>query len=230
MSDLIKFAGSAVADVTAIDAQLDKALAKAPAVNSGQPYLKISQKTGKWGLGAEGTQVEDDSEWAINPASLMHGFVCWSNPKVTKKKAELLGEIMVPAPEDLPPSSTLDDHSDSGGVWKDAVGFDLACVSGEDEGEQVVYNSSSGGGCKAYRDVLQEIRNRPEPDYFVPIVVFSETNYVSNYGETVYNPIFKVVGWANAAGERLEGDVADAGADEQPTETENPPRRRRRSA
>ena len=44
MSDLIKFANSAVADVSAIDAQLDKALAKAPAVNSGQPYLKISQK------------------------------------------------------------------------------------------------------------------------------------------------------------------------------------------
>lgn len=229
MTDLIKFAGGAVADVSALDASLSRALDKAPKVSNGTPYLKLSQKDGSWAFGAEGTGAEEGSLWAINVGSLQHGYSCWSDPKVTRKKSELLGEIFRPADEDLPAIAELVDHSDQGGVWKDAVMFDLACVTGEDQGENVTYSASSQGGCRAYGAILTAVQNRPEAGHFIPIVELNSSSYESNFGDTIFNPVFEVVDWATPEGDMLDGNDPENAADEEP-EDEQPQRRRRRKA
>jgi len=44
-------------------------------------------KTGAWVLGAEQTEIEADSLWAVNPFSFMHGYIAWGD-------GEVLGEVM----------------------------------------------------------------------------------------------------------------------------------------
>ena len=41
---------------------------------AGVVILKMD-KTGHWVFGADQTEVEDDSTWAVNPFSFVHGFI-----------------------------------------------------------------------------------------------------------------------------------------------------------
>ena len=52
-------------------------------------------KTGHWVFGADQTEIEDDSLWAINPFSFVHGFIAWGD-------GEVLGEKMVSVSQPLP--------------------------------------------------------------------------------------------------------------------------------
>lgn len=233
-NDLAMFAGSVMTS-DGLDKALAKGLAAAPAAPPAQPFMRLDQTTGSWVYGQENVAVEEGSEWAINTMSLQHGYVCWSDPKTTKRKAELLGERFVRFDVDLPSIIDMPDHSDSGGVWKDAVMFDLACVSGEDQGQQVTYNASTAGGTRAYAELLAAIADRPSPDYVYPVVKLESTSYESKYGRTVFNPIFRIVGWANADGQILEPTqqraataVGTASEEAEDVPVQDPPPRRRR--
>jgi hypothetical protein len=225
---LAQFANSAVADVNKLDEALDAGLANAPKVPTASAYMRLDQKSGKWVFGQENIAVEDDSLWAANPYSFQHGYVNWSNPKVTGKKAELLGEMFVPFNASLPLATTLENFSSQGGQWNDAIMFDLICMSGEDEGTQVTYNGSSMGACRAYAELLAKVKNRPEQDYPFPVAVLTETSYDSKYGSKVYNPIFDVVDWANNEGALLTGDTPEAAPANAETQEGPPVRQRRR--
>ena len=48
-------------------------------------------KTGAWVLGAEQTEIEPDSLWAVNPFSFMHGYIAWGD-------GEVLGEDGISQP------------------------------------------------------------------------------------------------------------------------------------
>ncbi len=48
---------------------------------AGVVILKMD-KTGHWVFGADQTEVEDDSLWAINPFSFVHGFIAWGDGEV----------------------------------------------------------------------------------------------------------------------------------------------------
>ena len=65
---------TALADPDAFNAAISKAQSKAPAVSTGNPYLKMSRHDGSWSYGAEDIEVEEGSKWAINPYSLKHGL------------------------------------------------------------------------------------------------------------------------------------------------------------
>ena len=44
-------------------------------VDAGGSVIIKMDKTGHWVFGAEQTEVEDDSSWAINPFSFVHGVI-----------------------------------------------------------------------------------------------------------------------------------------------------------
>ena len=55
------------------------------------PILRMGTD-GIWVYGQENIEVEDESRWAINPVSIMHGYVCWTNyPKEAKKEERTSG-------------------------------------------------------------------------------------------------------------------------------------------
>ena len=57
---------------------LNTAAAQMPAVGGDKQYIKMLTKgrdAGTWVFGQQETEVEADSLWAVNPASIKHGYV-----------------------------------------------------------------------------------------------------------------------------------------------------------
>ena len=114
-------------------------------------YLKLT-KGGNWEYGADETEVEDESIWAINPATLATGFCAWdSTEKVGEEMAFLTGDPVIKS--QLP---------EVGASWSPQVAMQFRCMSGEDEGVEVVYSTTSKGGQKAFKNLLAVITARIE--------------------------------------------------------------------
>lgn len=194
------------------------------AETSDNQYLKLD-KGGYWCFGAEETEVEEGSIWAINPMTLAVGYVAWGD-------GELLGEEMVPASDTPLMRSNL---PDVGAPWKPQVGLQLVCTNGEDEGVTVVYKASSKGGQKAFKQILDAIVKQAESgtDKVVPLVTLEVDSYKHKEFGKIYTPELEVVDWANMDGVASEPEetaqaIEDQANDAEP-EAEEKPRRRRRS-
>lgn len=182
----------------------------------GGDYL-LRLVAGSWVYGAENIEVEDKSEWAVNPLSIMHGWIAWSDYK--KKTNEVLNEVMVPCFQPLPPMTDLRDVTDMEGnkcEYSQQIAFQLQCMSGEDVGEQVRYKATSVGGMNASKELLGEIikqldTNDAEP---CPVIALEVDSYQHKaYGKT-FIPVFTIVDWIGM------DDVKEPLKDEAPAEPE----------
>jgi hypothetical protein len=180
---------------------------------TGVAILKMD-KTGHWVFGADQTEIEDDSLWAVNPFSFVHGAIAWGD-------GEVLGEKMVPITDPLPDLGPAPPNARKG--WEKQVGLSLKCMSGEDEGLEVRYAATSVGGRKAVQTLAVSIAEMVEkdPSKPVPMVFLKKEHYQhKSYGK-IYTPVFAIQKWV-----AMGGESAPPVADEPPTE----PRRRRRSS
>ncbi len=235
---LSAFHGSAVANVSDLDAILARGSANRPQVASGsKPFLRLHPDGDGWLYGADNIQVEDGSLWAVNPFSFQSGWVAWADPKKNGNRREKLGEVMGSIAN--PPPCPNIDHSAKGGDWKEQFGFALVCISGEDEGTEVMYQANSYGGKAGFDAVYREVVERPSVDHCFPVVELKVESYQNKaYGKTVYNPVFQIVDWANMAQELLSAGrkaqvTSEEGVKVAPApspEAEAPLVRRRRSA
>jgi hypothetical protein len=187
--------------------------------SSTKPILRMGTD-GIWVYGQDNIEVEDGSEWAVNPLSIRHGFVCWTNKKKGEGKNELLGEVYASMSSDPIDPSTL---PDKGWPWKAATSVELKCVTeGEDEDEEVIYKPSSVGGANAMQELLDAIEKQLDSgsDAICPVIKLNCDHYNNKqYGKT-YVPIFEVVDWMTMDGVTVDGD-GDNGGDaevEQPKE------------
>jgi len=187
---------------------------------AGLVILKMD-KTGHWVFGADQTEVEDDSLWAVNPFSFVHGFIAWGD-------GEVLAESMVSVAEPLPEVAPAPPASKRG--WEMQVGMTLACTNGEDEGMQARYNVTSVGGKRAVQQLAVAIAEQVEKDQSkpVPVVRLKKEHYQHKSYGRIYTPIFEIVKWvsmdAAPEAEAAAADEPELPMDE-PTDT---PRRRRR--
>jgi hypothetical protein len=193
-------------------------------IAGGDPILRLG-RDGVWVYGADNTEVEEGSQWAINPLSLRHGQVCWKViPQGSKEKPELFGKHSVPATQPKPnPGQAFDsagnsvDHGQH--PWADFVGVDIACISGEDKGVQVTYEPSSTGGLRALDGYMTALAAQLEKDDKKPVAIVeldSDHYDHKQYGKT-YVPVLKIVDWV-----ALDETVAPAAepADEPEVKTE----------
>jgi len=183
---------------------------------SGGAFMKFT-KFGEWLYGAEEIVVEEGSEWAINPQGFLQGWIAWGN-KEHNNEGEKLGEVMGAASEPMPAQPEPVD-----GTWSEQRGMQLACVSGDDEGTQVLYKSNSHGGLKAYNSVILEVVKRIEAGEadIVPIVTLDADSYTHNTYGKIFTPEIKIVKWASMDQTAVE--------EEEPEPEEKPKRRTRRS-
>lgn len=228
MNDIVKAAGRGVsADMLA---KLQGGIAKSrqeTILPGGKPFLRLITD-GTWVYGQEDTDVQEGSYWVVNPMSILHGWSCWTNyPK--GRKNELLGEVMGPVYDDRP------HRPEDKGEWpfKEQKGFDLRCLTGDDEGTEVVYKTSSVGGMRAVDGVLSDIQRQiaENPAFLCPIYELQVDSYKhTNYGKT-YIPIFTLIGWCDMEGNRApaEGEAKTAIA-APAAEPEKPARKRRAAA
>ena len=213
MSNVSVFGGANLPSVKSLSSALRSIESSAAA--TGMAILKMD-KTGHWVFGADQTEVEDDSLWAINPFSFVHGYIAWGD-------GEVLGEKMVSVAEPLPELDPAPGGAKRG--WEMQIGMTLACTNGEDEGLQARYSVTSVGGKRAVQALAVAIAEQVDKDQTkpVPVVRLKKEHYQHKSYGRIFTPVFDLVKWvsmdADAAGETVE--EAEAPADEAP-------RRRRR--
>jgi hypothetical protein len=164
-------------------------------------------KTGHWVFGADQTEIDAASLWAVNPFSFVHGFIAWG-------EGEVLGEKMVSITSPLPELEAAPPGAKRG--WEEQVGLSMKCLSGEDEGLEVRYTVTSVGGKRAVQAMGVKIAERvdTDPESPVPVVSLGKEHYVHKSYGRIYTPLFDVKKWIG-----MEGEVK--------AEPEAPARRRR---
>lgn len=184
---------------------------------AGVAILKMD-KTGHWVFGADQTEVEDDSTWAINPFSFIHGFIAWGD-------GEVLGEKMVSVAEPLPELDAAPGGAKNG--WQKQVGLSLKCVDGEDAGLECRYATTSVGGVRSVQQLAVAIATQVEkdPSKPVPIVRLKKDHYQHKSYGRIYTPVFDIVEWVS-----MDGNKADEAPAEEVAAEEAPASGRRRRA
>jgi hypothetical protein len=174
-------------------------------------------KTGHWVFGADQTEVEDDSLWAVNPFSFVHGYIAWGD-------GEVLAEKMVSVSEPLPELDPAPPSAKRG--WEMQIGMTLACTNGEDEGLQVRYSVTSVGGKRAVQGLAVAIAEQVDKDQSkpVPVVRLKKEHYQHKSYGRIFTPVFDIVKWVGMDAAAAEEDAEDAEAP-----AEEAPRRRRRA-
>jgi hypothetical protein len=169
-------------------------------------------KGGHWVFGAEQTEIETDSTWAVNPFSFVHGFIAWGD-------GEVLGEKMTSVANPLPELDAAPAGAKKG--WESQVGMSLQCVSGEDKGTECRYTVTSVGGKRAVQTLAVALADQVEKDQSKPVAIvrLRKDSYAhKSYGK-IYTPVFEIVEWVSMDGEAPEAAPA-----------EEAPARRRRAA
>lgn len=186
---------------------------------SGSIILKMD-KTGHWVYGAEQTEVEDDSTWAVNPFSFVHGYIAWGD-------GEVLAEKMAPVTQPLPELDAAPPGAKKG--WETQVGCSLKCLDGEDKDLEARYTVTSVGGKKAVQKLALDIAAQVEKDQTkpVPVVRLKKDHYTHKSYGRIYTPVFEIVSWIGMDGPTEPAAEASSKAAEAPAE--EAPRRRRRS-
>ncbi len=221
MNDVVKFGGSNLPSVKSLSSALRSVAADVGVGAGGMVILKMD-KTGHWVFGADQTEVEDDSIWAVNPFSFVHGYICWG-------EGEVLGEKMVGVAEPLPELEPAPAASKRG--WEMQVGMTLACTNGEDEGMQARYSATSVGGKKAVQALAVAIAEQvdKDQDHPVPLVRLKKEHYQHKSYGRIYTPVFEVVKWVGLDAESV-ADEADPAVEDEVAADEAPRRRRRATA
>jgi hypothetical protein len=185
----------------------------------GNTVILKMDKTGHWVFGADQTEVEPDSLWAINPFSFTHGYIAWGD-------GEVLGEKMVSVQQPLPELEPAPPQSKRG--WEPQVGMSLKCISGEDKDMETRFSTTSVGGKRAVQVLALAIATQVDKDQSkpVPVVRLKKEHYTHKSYGRIYTPVFEVVEWVSLDGP--DAEVPEAPAAEEPAPEAG--RRRRRTA
>ena len=183
MSNLVKFCGANLPSAQSLSAALRSIESDVGPV--GSVILKMD-KTGHWVYGADQTEVEKDTLWAINPYSFVHGYIAWGT-------GEVLAEKMVPISDPLPELDLPPPGAQAG--WQPQVGMALKCLSGEDKGMEARFATTSVGGKRSMHALALKIAEQVDQDQSKPVAVVklgSDHYSHKSYGR-VYTPLFDIV-------------------------------------
>jgi len=191
MSNITTFSAANLPSVTSLSTALRALETEVGA--AGVVILKMD-KTGHWVFGADQTEVDDGSTWAVNPFSFVHGFIAWGD-------GEVLGEKMVSVSQPLPELEAAPPMARKG--WETQVGMSMKCLSGEDKGMEVRYTTTSVGGKRSVQALAVAIATQvdTDPKLPVPIVNLEKEHYSHKSYGRIYTPIFKITSWMSMTDE-----------------------------
>lgn len=160
----------------------------------GAQFLRMD-KTGEWIYGADDTEVQEGSLWAINPGSFIEGYIAWGD-------GEVLGEEMAPMTGQPVVAANLPPVPDASRGWEKQIGFQIQCTNGEDKGLSCIFKTSSKGGLKAVRKligiVVQQIG--ADPQAIVPVVALANDSYKHKTYGKIFTPVFDIKSWVTMDG------------------------------
>jgi len=189
--------------------QLSKGIAESRASTvisaGGKPILRLL-KDGDWVFGQGNEEVQSGSRWAVNVATIEHGYVCWID-------GSLRGESMISVFKHKPERPPMIE----GTAYKEQRSFDLKCIDGDDAGTECVYKVSSISGMAATDKLFAALQARAEEDqtYIFPVITLDVDHYNHKKHGKIYTPILNIVGWVDANGETAKaGNGRDRGPDQ----------------
>ena len=219
-NNIVTFAGANLPSVKDLSTALRSIEAEiGPA---GTVIIKMD-KTGHWVFGADQTEIEDESTWAINPLSFVHGYIAWGD-------GEVLGEKMVSVSQPLPELEPAPPNAKKG--WETQVGLSMKCISGEDKGLEARYTTTSVGGKRSVQTLAVAIATQVDKDQSkpVPIVILGKEHYTHKSYGRIFTPVFNIQEWVGMDGDAKEAEpnleIESEFEDAKPAA----PARRRRSA
>ena len=218
MSNVVAFAGANLPAVQTLSTALRGLQADVGA--SGIVIIKMD-KTGHWVFGADQTEVQEGSKWAVNPFSFTHGYIAWG-------EGEVLAEKIVSVTQPIPDLGAAPPGAKKG--WEMTVGMSLKCLNGEDAGMEARFTTTSVGGKRAVQELGVAIAEQIEknPDTPVPVVTLENDHYSHKSYGRIYTPVLKVAEWVSMNGEdKAEAPAEAPAAEEAPAA---PAGRRRRAA
>jgi hypothetical protein len=217
MSNITTFSGSNLPSVKSLATALRTI--ETDVGGAGTVIIKMD-KTGHWVFGADQTEIEDGSTWAVNPFSFVHGYIAWGD-------GEVLAEKMVSVSQPLPELEAAPPGAKKG--WETQVGMSIKCLDGEDKGMEARYTTTSVGGKKGVQALAVAIATQVEKDQSkpVPVVELGKEHYTHKSYGRIFTPVFKVLEWVSMD---VEAQAEEAPKEiEAPVEAEAAPARRRRS-
>jgi len=181
---------------------------------TGTVIIKMD-KTGHWVFGADQTEVEADSTWAVNPFSFVHGYIAWGD-------GDVLAEKMVSVSEPLPEMDDAPAGAKRG--WEVQVGMSIKCLTGEDKGLEARYTTTSAGGKRGVQTLAVAIAEQVDKDQSkpVPVVLLKKEHYQHKSYGRIFTPLFDIQSWVSMDGEEPVVEAEEV--------AEAAPARRRRSA
>ena len=200
MSNIVTFAGANLPAVASLSTSLRKL--ESTAGPSGIVILKMD-RTGHWVFGADQTEVEDGSQWAVNPFSFVHGSIAWGD-------GEVLGEKMASVSEPLPELDVAPPGAKKG--WETQVGMSLKCVTGEDAGMEARFTTTSVGGKRAVQELAVEIATQVDKDQAapVPVITLGNAHYQHKSYGRIYTPSFTVLQWVSLTADGEPAPMVEA--------------------
>lgn len=210
MSSLVKFANAGLPAVQSLSTALRSISTD---TERGVAILKMD-RTGTWVFGADQTEVDDESTWAVNPFSFVHGWIAWG-------EGEVLSEIVAPITQPLPEVDEAPAAAKKG--WEKVVGMQLQCLTGEDKGLDVRFTTTSVGGKRAVQTLATEIAAQVDKDSTkpVPVIKLKKEHYQHKTYGKIYTPLFAVQSWIDINGEEAAPEI------EEEAPAPEAPRRRR---
>ena len=192
MSSLTTFAGANLPAVATLSTALRAINTDVGNIGAGVAILKMD-KTGHWVFGADQTEVEDGSIWAVNPFSFVHGYIAWGD-------GEVLGEKMVSVSQPLPELDAAPPNAKKG--WEVQVGLSVKCISGVDKGTEARFTTTSVGGKRAVQTLAVALADQveKEQDKPVAIVTLKKEHYQHKSYGRIYTPVFEVKEWVSMDG------------------------------
>ena len=190
MSNIVKFSQAGLPAVASLSTALRTLEQAIPA--AGSAIIKMD-KTGHWVFGAQQTEVEDSSKWAVNPFSFTHGYIAWGD-------GEVLAEHVVPVTEPLPQLDAPPAGAKKG--WEMQVGFSMKCLAGEDAGLEVRFNSTAVGGKRSVQGLGLAIATQVDVDQSKPVAIvrLGKDHYQHKSYGRIFTPVFEVLEWMSLDG------------------------------
>jgi hypothetical protein len=203
MSSLVKFASSNLPTVQSLVTALKSM--ETTIAPMGVTILKMD-RMGHWVYGADQTEIEDDSTWAVNPFSFVQGYIAWG-------EGEVLGEKMVSVSEPLPELEAAPPGAKRG--WETQVGMSLKCLTGEDMGLEVRFTTTSVGGKRGVQALAVAIATQVDKDQTkpVPVITLGKEHYQHKAYGRIFTPVFDIVEWSSMGS---DAETPEAEAEEAP--------------
>lgn len=205
MTELVNFGN--LPSLAELSSSLEDFAATVP-VRPKEVFLKMD-KTGHWVYGADQTEIEPESLWAVNPFSFVRGYICWGAQN-TPSMGKLLGEVMGTQFQKMP--EMPDDIPDSNG-WEMQMGFSVQCISGNDKGLAARYMTKTKGGLPEVQRLSHEIKQHEKNDPSSPIAIIklksTHYNHPQGYGR-IYNPVIDIVKFVSNETEPKAEDITEA--------------------